>query len=389
MPVLTKNLIRSEEENLLSERPGKEVRWNTSGGSTGEPIRLRQDRDMAWAHRSNELMYLGWAGHQLGEPHVLIWGVPQETMGGKPSFHEKVFRFACNQTYLNCYETTDEILEGWIEVINRVRPSVIEAYVDAIFELSKYVLANNRAIFRPKGIITSAGVLTEARRIAIESAFCARVYNRYGSREVANVACSCFKNNELHVNEAWCHLEIVDDDGQPCATGEEGDILVTLFHNRTMPLIRYRIEDRGVWADGFVCACGRKTRRLATVVGRRNDFLIALGDKKINGTALTTLLYGVPGIRRYQYHQDANGTVTLLVELFPDAQATKTRKALDPLIAQLRRLLGGRQVELKITETVLPSKSGKYRYVVNDMVNSASATTTLLLSPFINLIPAL
>ena len=33
MPVLTKDVIRCEQKRLVSEEPGKKVRWNTSGGS--------------------------------------------------------------------------------------------------------------------------------------------------------------------------------------------------------------------------------------------------------------------------------------------------------------------------------------------------------------------
>lgn len=367
LPPMTKRMIRKEGDRLFSEKPGKKVRWNTSGGSTGEPIRLKQDEYMAHRHRSGELLYMRWAGHELGSPHVLIWGVPQETVGKGISTHEKVFRFICNQTYLNCYRISDSELTEWIKVINRVRPAVIEAYVDAIYDLSVHILRHGCKVNMPRGIIASAGVLTEERRKTISEAFGCPILNRYGSREVSNVACSCQLGTELHVNESWAYLEIVNDFGSPCEPGEEGNILVTLYWNKTMPLIRYRIEDRGAWAPDGKCVCGRTTRRLIQVCGRMNDFLVAGNGTKINGTALTTLLYEVDGIRRYQYKQSVTGEITLIVE--PELSSKKEVLTRDtaPALAKLRELVPGRQVNLEIVKEIPPSNSGKYRYIVNEM----------------------
>jgi phenylacetate-CoA ligase len=367
LPVLSKAMIRKEGERLVSEKPGTKPKWNTSGGSTGEPIRLLQDKEMAHKHRSAELMYLQWAGHKPGDQHVLIWGVPQETVGKGVSLHERIFRFVCNETYLNCYKISNDLLDSWIETLNRRRPSVIEAYVDAMVALSERVLETGAKVPSPRGIITSAGVLTQEGRELITKAFQAPIFNRYGSREVANVACSCSRNEELHVNEPWCHLEIVNDDGSPCVQGEEGHILVTVYANRTMPLIRYRIEDRGAWGGSDVCRCGRTTRRLARVCGRMSDYLVASDGTKINGTALTTLLYSVSGIQRFQYRQVANGKVVLAAIPAVPSEEASLKKALAKPAAELRQLLKGREVEVLTVKEILPSKSGKYRYIINEM----------------------
>src|SRR5690348_15325511 len=49
LPVVTKSMIRTLGNRLLSDDIGEKPHWNTSGGSTGEPIRIRQDR-----HYGNE-----------------------------------------------------------------------------------------------------------------------------------------------------------------------------------------------------------------------------------------------------------------------------------------------------------------------------------------------
>jgi len=257
----------------------------------------------------------------------------------------------------------------WIECINRIRPTLIEAYADALFELSRWVVEEKVPLRSPRAIITSAGVLAPHMRETIREAFGCPVLDRYGSREVGAIACSCISSNELHVQENACYVEVVDEEGRPCAEGVEGDILVTLLTNYAMPLIRYKIQDRGEWALG-PCPCGRKTKRLARISGRQSDYLLALDGTRINGTALTTLLYSVSNIVRYQYRQDARGRVVLTV-VPKDAGGVdhlKTEMCLP--MERLKSMLGGMPVELAIVNDISPSKSGKYRYVVRESADT-------------------
>jgi phenylacetate-CoA ligase len=372
LPVLTKDIIRAQGNRLTSESPGTRIRVNTSGGSTGEPIQLLQDAEMDRKSRSYELLFMKWARHRPGEPHVLIWGVPEEAFGRPILWRERAFRFVHNETYLNCYRITDTLLDEWVRKINAIRPTLIEAYVDALHELSVRVLKTGASIASPRGIVTSAGVLTPAMAEIIRRAFRAPIINRYGSREVSNVACSCGLSQELHVNEAWSYLEVVDEKGQACPPGVEGDILVTLFGNRTMPLIRYRIEDRGVWASGE-CPCGRRTRRLAAVSGRRTDYLVTADGTRINGvaiatyTALAALHDAKSGVRQFQYRQRRPGHVTLAIVPREGVGRDSLRSNVQTAVSSLGHMFQGVTVDVEIEREILPSNSGKLRYVVNEL----------------------
>jgi phenylacetate-CoA ligase len=202
-------------------------------------------------------------------------------------------------------------------------------------------------------------------RDALTATFRAPVLNRYGSREVGDVACSCLRGTGLHISELSYFVEVVDSQGRGCSLGTEGDVLVTLLSNYTMPLIRYRIEDRAAWATE-PCSCGRITRRLLTVYGRRNDYLLARDGTHINGTALTTLLYPVSGIRRFQYRQARQGVVLSIVPADAGAEADLTRE-LQPVLARARQLLRGLELSLVFVDHIPPSASGKHRYILNDL----------------------
>jgi phenylacetate-CoA ligase len=371
LPIMTKDMIRREGKRLHSTQPGTRPRTNTSGGSTGEPILLLQDREMARESRSGELLYLRWAGHTPGEPHALIWGVPQETFGKGPSLHERVFRFANNEHYFNCHHIDDTVLQSWANKLSVLQPSIIESYVDAINELAVFLEKRNIRAIRPKSIIASAGVLTNEIRSTLQRVFECSVLNRYGSREVGNVACSCPSGEELHVNEFWCYVELIDENGLECPPGVEGDILITLFANRTMPLIRYRIEDRGIWADNTPCVCGRRTKRLRQIAGRRNDFLLARSGSRVHGSAVNSLFYQVRGIRKYQFMQQSPDEVRLYVVPAEGVDPKTLEAELAAPLARIATLLDGAPVILALVDRIAPSNSGKHRYIINNCITPA------------------
>lgn len=368
LPIVTKRIIRGQGLRMLSATAGERPFWNTSGGSTGEPIRLLQDRRNSRDNRLSELLFMHWAGHRPGERTVSIWGVPKETLGQRVSWHERMFGLAHNERKLNCYQITETTLKRWTKELSTLRPALVEGYVDALCALSRHILSTKTPVPSPRGVISSAGVLLDDARATISNAFGCQVFNRYGSREVGDIACSCGASKSLHINEGRCLVEIVDDEGQPCSEGVEGDILVTLYSNYSMPLIRYRIEDRGVWASSE-CSCGLTTKRLAAVLGRSNAFLRGKRGTRVSGIALTTLFYAVRSLREYQVRQSLRGDVTLTVVPTASTQRESLLSSLAEPIERLSALLEGWPVTTKVQDHVPLAPSGKRMYVITDMAD--------------------
>jgi phenylacetate-CoA ligase len=366
-PILTKDAIRTAGRRLWSDEPGRKVTPNSSGGSTGEPLSLLQDQRMRRCSTLNKLMFMRWLGFRPGELHLNIWGVPEEEFNERVPIREQVYRTLHNQLYSSCFRMSDDRVRTWIECVRHRRPSVIEAYVDAIFQMSSTMLREGIRVPPPRGIITGAGVLLPEMRQTIESAFGCPVLDRYGSREVADVACSCPHGVELHVSESMYVVEIVDEAGGPCPPGVEGEVLVTLLTNYTMPLIRYRIEDRASWAEGG-CRCGRRTRRLARVAGRSTDVLLAADGTPVNGVGVNHLTFSTPGLKRFQYRQTARNRVQLLVVPQSGVEPAVLRAHLAETLKKVQVLLQGVDIEVTVVDDIVPSRSGKNRFILNELL---------------------
>ncbi len=299
LPILTKTLIRDNFDELKSrDLAQRQWRYNTSGGSTGEPIRFIQDQEYAERSAALTELYSAWLGCEVGESQLLLWGSERDLFYGKPPLKTRLGNWLRNTQTLNAFQMTTERMRDYLATINRVRPRLIIAYAQAIYELAKFAEAEKMTVVPQHAILTSAGTLYPFMREKIEQIFGCRVFNRYGSREVGLIACERPGFSGLVASPQSNYIEIVDSQGNPLPYGVEGEILVTNLFNRAMPLIRYAIGDRGMLADP--ASSGGNGRQILTKVSGRNvDAFRTAEGGLIDGEYFTHLLYFRPWLSKF------------------------------------------------------------------------------------------
>jgi phenylacetate-CoA ligase len=364
-PILTRETIRENGEDLLSE-VGDRRQWthNTSGGSTGEPVELLQDPDH-WARTvAAREVYSTWVGGGLGRPELLIWGSEQDVEGARMTLRNQAATRLLRRSFLNAFMLSEDSMRAIAERIASGPPNLVIAYAQAGYELARFIAEEEIQIPAQVGAIATAGTLYDFMREQLEESFRCVVVNRYGSREIGDIAGECPNRSGLHVLPWVCHVEVLDDDDRPAASGQEGDVVVTGFTNRAMPLIRYRIGDRATAADpGQPCACGRRTQMLGAVVGRSVDLFVAADGRLVDGEYFTHLLYFRTWLKQFQVAQTSPERVVYrLVVRSPVPDEDRAE-----LIEKTKLALGTAcEVELELVDEIAPSASGKLRYTLRE-----------------------
>jgi len=104
-----------------------------------------------------------------------------------------------------------------------------------------------------------------------------RAHNCYGASEFYGpMFVECEKQAGAHVWADLCYMEILDKNGDLCADGEKGEVVVTMLQKEAFPLIRYKIGDISslTWEK---CECGRTHPRLNRISGRSDDMIVVRG----------------------------------------------------------------------------------------------------------------
>ncbi|HNT34584.1 MAG TPA: phenylacetate--CoA ligase family protein, partial [bacterium] len=361
VPFLTKQIIREQGRALISEDcPRRGSYPNTSGGSTGEPVRFLQDARYKAHNWADVLLYNRVLGKELGMREVKLWGSERDILQGGTGWITQMGNFLYNRLLLNSFLMTPDLMREYVSRINHFKPYSLWTYVESAFELARFVDREKLSLVPIPVTITTAGTLTESVREFIEKHLQTKVHNQYGSREVGPIACECPMRNGLHLFEWTILLETVDEKGQSTEPGKEGEIVVTLLSNYSMPLIRYRIGDRGTLTERS-CPCGRQTRLLETVSGRIVDHFRLSDETLVGGEYFTHLLYHRPWVQKFQFVQDRFDHVSVYLVVEQQPQPSE----LDEIRSKVQVVMGKQcEVTFQFVEEVPPTTSGKRRYTV-------------------------
>lgn len=368
-PVLERADLHEHLQELRVEM-GRGAFLNSSGGSTGVPVRFYQDSEYQAASVAASRVQLEWFGVSYGERHLKLWGAPRDLAAGMFLSRRGIAEVLGNRLTLDAFQmSSDERMREYLVRINRFRPVLLEGYADAVYELARFAAGSNVDIAPPKAVVTSATTLLPHMREEVERRFGAPVFDRYGSREVGSIACECDEHEGLHVFGETTVTEIVDARGNPVGEGEEGELLVTNLWNYSMPFIRYRIGDRAV-RGGARCSCGRPYPLIESVAGRTSECFLTPGGGVMSTALLIHLIgvvHNVGAIRRFQFVQEAIDEIVVRIVPRPGMEADALAHEED-IARRVREAMGGSsRVRFVIVDDIAPSETGKRPYVVSKL----------------------
>jgi phenylacetate-CoA ligase len=267
-----------------------------------------------------------------------------------------------NQMILSSFEMKDGDMLDHSRKINRFKPTLLVGYPSSLEVFSAFIIRENVNLHRPKGIITSGETLFEPQREMIEKAFGCKVMNRYGSREMGNIASECQHQEGLHIHEDHVVVEVLNENQQPCSPGELGELVVTDLHNWGFPMIRYRIGDLGV-LSGEPCSCGRPFRLLERIEGRTFDLVVGCNGNHVPGNYFTLYFRKFAGIDQFQVRQNKQLEVEVLLVINSSFASTTEAK----LMAGMKEKLGAdTSISLTFVDQIAQTSSGKHRWVISE-----------------------
>jgi phenylacetate-CoA ligase len=314
----------------------------------------------AWAADYHGLL---WHGIQVGARALTL----------RPRTAGAIGEWIRNNHLVAATDLSPSRLAAAVRSLERRRTTYVWGYVSAVVELAKQARSMGTGS-RP--LVPFAKVFGEMlypfQREIIEEGLGARVIETYGCNETGTVAYEC-PAGSIHVFSDHVEVEILKD-GEPAPPGDIGDIVLTCTTNRTMPLIRYRVGDRGRLLPD-PCSCGRPHPVLSGIEGRSGDLLLTSSGTQVHGTAalggVLKKVYATTraeSIRQILFEQLDRRTWTVLVQPGPDFD-DRTAAA---LVTGLKGVFGDDcQVAVKQVDLIPREPSGKFRFYRSAGANTA------------------
>ncbi len=165
------------------------------------------------------------------------------------------------------------------------------------------------------------------------------LYSTYASTEMNTAFAECEHQVGGHLHPELIITEILDDNDNPVAPNESGELVITTLGVEGMPLLRFKTGDI-VRAHYEACKCGRNSLRLGPVIGRKKQMIKYKGTT-IYPPAMYDLLNDFPEIENYIIEIDKNEieTDSITIKLFTNHHEKQLlNKLKDHFRAKLRVL---------------------------------------------------
>jgi len=281
IPVTSKDDLHGSNWEFLCVDKSKIVEYCNTSGTLGTPLTIGlTESDLQRLGHNEYLSFLNTESTSHDIFHLML-SLDRQFMAGIAY-------------YLGARKLGAGIIRGGpgnfnmqIETINRLNPTVLIAVPSFIVNLLEYAQEKNidlNTTTVKKIICIGENIRDEnlqpnalARRIL--KLWNIQLFSTYASTEQQTAFTECVQGKGGHHQPELMIFEILDDQNQPMAAGEYGELTVTTLGIEGMPLLRYKTGDICAYYDE-PCGCGRTTSRLGPIIGRKQQLI------KYSGTTL-------------------------------------------------------------------------------------------------------
>ena len=308
IPLLRRADIQGAGEEMVSrdlpKQHGKVTQTFTSG-STGKPVAVRHSQLFGLFWRAVTIRNHLWHERDFRGSLAMIRGRKSGALypEGKTGDNWGIPKAAGIETGPLVSLDIDCTPEQQVDWLIRKQPTYFITHPTNLDRLARYSLEAGLSVPSLREVLSVAEVLTEETRRVTREAWGCPVADMYTGRDLGYLALQCPEQEHYHIQSETILVEILDDQGRPCAPGEIGRVVATPLQEFAMPLIRYDVGDRA--EVGSPCACGRGLPVIKRILGRSQQILtLPSGEKRwtLHSAGPLDALVKL-GVRQYQVVQ--------------------------------------------------------------------------------------
>jgi len=281
IPVTSKDDLYNNNQDFICVTPDKIIDYVTTSGTLGDPLTfVLTDKDLDRL-AYNEHISLACAGGTKNDIYQLMTTIDRRFMAGMAYF------LGLKQMGAGVVRVGNGMPEFQWDTIRRLKPTIAIAVPSFLLKLIEFAEQNNidyKNCSIKKVVCIGEPIRNEdfsyntlGKRITDKWPL--QLFSTYASTEMGAAFTECNEGKGGHHHPELLIVEFLDDDNQPVAKGEAGELTVTTLGVEGMPLIRFKTGDI-CKAHYDICNCGRTTMRISPILGRKQQMI------KFKGTSL-------------------------------------------------------------------------------------------------------
>jgi len=300
IPVTTKNDLQQFNDDFFCVSKDKIVDYSTTSGTLGDPVTFGLSDEDLERIAYNEAISLRCAGIKKGDVVQMITTIDKRFMAGLAYF------LGLRKLGASVVRMGPGIPELQWDSVFRYQPKYLITVPSFLLKMIDFAEKNN--LDYKNSSIKAAVCIGESIKNQdfsdnilaqkIKEKWNIELFSTYASTEMSTAFTECEFHVGGHHHPELLITEILDDEGNPVAENESGELVITTLGVEAVPLLRFKTGDL-VKAHYEPCKCGRNTMRLGPVVGRKQQMIKYKGTT-LYPPAMTDILNDFEGISCYQ-----------------------------------------------------------------------------------------
>lgn len=306
IPVTTKEDLQRANYEFLCVPRKEIIDYSVTSGSLGKPVSIFLTEKDLERLAYNEYLSLGCTGAGNDTLFQLMTTIDKRFMAGLAYF------MGARKLGAGIIRIGSGSLAMQWSAILEHKPGTLICVPSFVLQLLDYAEYNN-INYRQSSVKKIICIGENIRRINfINNALADRILNRwdvklystYASTEMGCAFTECDHGVGGHHHPALLIIECLDENNDPVAPGQPGELTITTLGVEGMPLLRFKTGDICILYEE-ACACGRTSYRISPVIGRKQHMI------KYKGTtlfppAIADVLDGIPLVKNYVIEVSGN-----------------------------------------------------------------------------------
>lgn len=359
LPIVSKQVIRENFEAFKAKSfVGVELHAESTSGSTGTPFTIYQDGGKRLRASADSLYMSESAGFHLGTKlyYVRVW----TKLNKKPALQ----CFMKNIVMQDSSSLSENSMEQFLRKLeaDKSEKSIL-SYANTITAMYRWMVDTGRkTTAKVACIITMSESLPSEVKTGMQELFGCPVVSRYSNQECGLISQQRMDGDEYAINTGSFYVEVLKlDSDEPTKDGELGRIVVTDLYNKAMPLVRYDTGDLGIMSH--VSKSGVKGKYLARVEGRSNDFIFSTNGEMLSPVTISVGMWKYKDLWQWLFTQEDKTEYEMKLKSLERPYSKEAE-----LLTDLKSFVGeDAQIKLVYVDDIPLLKSGKRKYVVNNM----------------------
>jgi phenylacetate-CoA ligase len=281
IPVTSKDDLQQRTKDFVCVDARKIIDYNTTSGTLGDPVTFALSDSDLDRLAYNEYISLSCSKGNVDDIYQLMVTIDRRFMAGI-AYYLGIRKMGAGMVRVGPGNPQLQF-----DTINRIKPTALITVPSFLIKLIEY--AEKEGIDINSSSVKKAVCIGEPIRNndfslntlgkRIREKWDLELFSTYASTEMGTAFNECEYGCGGHHHPEMIIVEFLDENNQPVAENEPGEVVITTLGVETMPLLRFKTGDV-CYHYTAPCKCGRTTMRLGPVLGRKQQMI------KYKGTTL-------------------------------------------------------------------------------------------------------